>query len=156
MLFSFRSRYSFTIGLSGVFRLGAWSPQIHAQFLEPCITQDTVQLLALRVRGYHPLRHTFPGASARASSLKRCPTTPKSKLSGLASSVVARRYWRNLVRFLFLRILRCFNSPGLLPLRDTMGSPWWVAPFGYSGVVASVQLALTFRSLARPSSPLRA
>lgn len=87
---------------------------------------------------------------------KRGPTTPGSKPPGLACSVVARRYWRNLIRFLFLRILRCFNSPGWLPLRDNMGSPCWVAPFGHPGVVASVQLALAFRSLARPSSPLRA
>ncbi len=156
MLFSFRSRYSFTIGLSGVFRLGAWSPRIHAQFHEPCTTQDTAQPARLRLRAYHPLRGTFPGASARRHGLKRGPTTPGSKPPGLASSVVARRYWRNLYRFLFLRILRCFNSPGWLPLRDSMGSPYWVAPFGHPGVVASVQLALAFRSLARPSSPLRA
>jgi hypothetical protein len=156
VLFSFRSRYSCTIGLSGVFRLGAWSPRIHAQFLEPCVTQDTAQPALLRIRAYHPLQGTFPGASARAAGLKRGPTTPESKPSGLASSVFARRYWRNLIRFLFLRVLRCFNSPGWLPLRDNTGSLCWVAPFGHPGVVASVQLALAFRSLARPSSPLRA
>jgi hypothetical protein len=39
VLFSVRSRYSCTIGLSGVFRLRAWSPQIHAEFHEPCVTQ---------------------------------------------------------------------------------------------------------------------
>ena len=89
-------------------------------------------------------------------NLKRRPTTPGSKPPGLASSVVARRYWRNLCRFLFLRLLRCFNSPGWLSLRNNTGSPCWVAPFGHPGVVASVQLALAFRSLARPSSPLRA
>ena len=31
-----------------------------------------------------------------------------------------------------------------------------VAPFGYVGIIASVQLPQPFRSLARPSSPLRA
>ncbi len=90
------------------------------------------------------------------SNLKCSPTTPRSKPLGLAYSVVARRYWRNLCRFLFLWLLRCFNSPGWLPLRDNTGSLYWVTPFGHPGVVASVQLALAFRSLARPSSPLRA
>ena len=28
-----------TVGLSGVFRLGAWSPRIHAGFHESCVTQ---------------------------------------------------------------------------------------------------------------------
>src|SRR3954466_12939069 len=39
VLFSVRSRYSFAIGFSGVFSLGAWSPQIHARFHGPCVTQ---------------------------------------------------------------------------------------------------------------------
>ena len=36
--------------------------------------------------------------------------------SGLASSVFARRYLRNHSYFLFLRVLRCFNSPGCSPV----------------------------------------
>lgn len=39
VLFSVRSRYSFTIGLSGVFSLRVWSPQIHAGFHESGVTQ---------------------------------------------------------------------------------------------------------------------
>ena len=34
-----------------------------------------------------------------------------ARQQGLGSSLFARRYWGNLLRFLFLRLLRCFNSP---------------------------------------------
>jgi hypothetical protein len=39
---------------------------------------------------------------------------------------------------------------------DTAGSLPWVAPFGHPGITDSVHLPPAFRSLARPSSPLRA
>ena len=39
VLFTFPSRYSFTIGRSGVFRLGEWSPQVPTGLLVPCGTQ---------------------------------------------------------------------------------------------------------------------
>ncbi len=41
MLFTFPSRYSFTIGLTGVFSLAGWSRRIHTGFLVPRATQDT-------------------------------------------------------------------------------------------------------------------
>ena len=41
VLFTFPSRYWFTIGLSGVFSLTGWSRQIHARFHVPRTTQDT-------------------------------------------------------------------------------------------------------------------
>lgn len=51
----------------------------------------------------------------RLSSLVpyRGPTTPGNKSPGLGSSVFARRYLRNRFLFLFLRLLRCFTSPGI-------------------------------------------
>ena len=44
---------------------------------------------------------------------QRGPTTPEHKCSGLGSSVFARRYSQNRFLFLFLRLLRCFTSPGI-------------------------------------------
>ena len=41
MLFTFPSRYWYTIGLTGVFSLAGWSRPIHAGFLVPRATQDT-------------------------------------------------------------------------------------------------------------------
>ncbi len=46
------------------------------------------------------------------------PTTPKPFDSGLGFSLFDRLYSGNLFRFLFLRLLRCFTSPGSPPLRD--------------------------------------
>lgn len=48
-------------------------------------------------------------------SFMRRPTTPSSKLNGLGLSRFARRYSGNRFCFLFLRVLRCFSSPGLPP-----------------------------------------
>ena len=41
MLFTFPSRYSSTIGLTGVFSLAGWSRQIRAEFHVFRVTQDT-------------------------------------------------------------------------------------------------------------------
>ena len=77
---------------------------------------------------------------------------------GLASSDFARHYFRNRFYFLFLRVIRCFSSPGspditiyslcrnaiLLALSSLIRIS--VSPFVY------VQLLTAFRSLSRPSS----
>ena len=44
VLFTFPSRYWFTIGLWRVFSLGGWSRQIHTGFLVSRATQDTDRL----------------------------------------------------------------------------------------------------------------
>src|SRR5690606_608121 len=49
-----------------------------------------------------------------------CPTTPRGKPLGLGWFRFARRYSGNRFCFLFLRVLRCFSSPGM-PL----------APYGF-------------------------
>ena len=38
---------------------------------------------------------------------------------GLGCSLFARHYLGNHYCFLFLRVIRCFSSPGLLPLQDS-------------------------------------
>ena len=40
VLFTFPSRYSFTIGHTRVFSLGGWSPQLHARLLGSGVTQE--------------------------------------------------------------------------------------------------------------------
>ena len=75
---------------------------------------------------------------------------------GLASFPFARRYLENRFFFLFLRLLRCFSSAGLPTYRCTMSSTQWVAPFGYLRINSCVPIPVAFRSLSRPSSPLRA
>ena len=61
--------------------------------------------------------------------------------------------------FLFLRVLRCFSSPGsprtayVFSHTMTGHHPGRVSPFGHPGINARLQLPPAFRSLPRPSSP---
>ena len=82
------------------------------------------------------------------------PTTPKRR--GLGYSAFARHYLRNHYCFLFLRVLRCFSSPGSPPIRDSKSSTWRVTPFGNLRIEACMQLPAAYRSLPRPSSSPRA
>ena len=63
--------------------------------------------------------------------------------------------------FLFLRLLRCFSSPGSLPYvmdwrMDTWSLSRWVSPFGHLRITGYLLLPAAFRSLSRPSSALSA
>ena len=59
---------------------------------------------------------------------------------------------------LFLRVLRCFTSPGSLPdtyefsIRIPAIAGWWVAPFGDLRIIACERLPSAYRSRPRPSS----
>ena len=87
--------------------------------------------------------------------------TPGCTHPGLGSSAFARRYLRNRCFFLFLRVLRCFSSPGSLPYvmdwrMDDRGSLCRVSPFRHPRIVGYVLLPGAFRSLSRLSSALSA
>ena len=100
MLFTFPSQYLFTIGLSGVFSLGGWSPHIQTGFHVSRPTHLSL-MYAFHIPGCHRLWPFFPKRSIKhikAFGLIRF----RSPL--LTESL----------RFLFLRVLRCFSSPGLL------------------------------------------
>ena len=131
VLFTFPSRYFFTIGQQVVFSLGVWSPQIPAGFLVPHSTQvhNPEELPAFAYRAF-----TFFGPASqllqltvRFSRLPRsvsrlCPSTPDQQR--LRTSTLTRfgllpfrsPLLRESLRFLFLRLLRCFTSPGSPPL----------------------------------------
>ena len=82
-----------------------------------------------------------------------------SRPRSLGSSPSARRYSGNHNCFLFLRVLRCFSSPGsprvtyVFSYTMTGHHPGRVPPFGYPRINARLQLPVAFRSLPRPSSP---
>ena len=99
VLFTCPSRYSSTIGYTGVFSLGGWSPQLHARFLEPGVTQELHEPLSLAVT-YRAL--TVSGGPFQATSADFAATLlwvlqPQShKETGLGSADFARRYSRHL------------------------------------------------------------
>ena len=71
VLFTFPSRYSFTIGHQVVFSLIRWSGQIPTEFLVLCGTRVYKLLLYLifRLQGCHFLRLSLPEHSARISKI---------------------------------------------------------------------------------------
>ena len=88
--------------------------------------------------------------------------TPECTHSGLGSFHFARRYFGNRVFFLFLRLLRCFTSPGALypPYLIQVGVTGHyssrVPPFGNLRINAYLRLPSAYRSLSRPSSAISA
>jgi hypothetical protein len=128
----------------------------------------------LRLRGSHPLWRRFP---TRFSSLKPtlrrtcrplrlCPTTPRGqRLQPVTPTqfglfpVRSPLLRESLACFLFLRVLRCFSSPGsprmsyVFTHTMTGHHPGRVPPFGHPRINARLQLPVAFRSLPRPSSP---
>ena len=87
--------------------------------------------------------------------------TPECTHSGLGSFPFARRYSGNHCCFLFLRLLRCFSSPGSPPYvmdwrMDTWSLSRWVSPFRDLRINGYLLLPEAFRSLSRLSSALSA
>ena len=87
--------------------------------------------------------------------------TPLCTHNGLASFHFARRYSGNRCFFLFLRLLRCFSSPGSLPYVMDWRMDGWspssrVSPFRHLRIKDYLHLPAAFRSLSRLSSALSA
>ena len=99
--------------------------------------------------------------SAMKSSHIMRSITPDCTQSGLGSFPFARRYSGNRVFFLFLRLLRCFSSPGspCMPMYSAC-SDWSssrrVSPFRHLRINGHLLLPAAFRSLSRLSSALSA
>ena len=115
----------------------------------------------LRLRGFHPLWLVFPVPFP--CPLRSLPQSEPRHAShvGLGSSGLARRYSRNRCFFLFLRLLRCFSSPGSPPHpmdsgTDTWSLSMWVSPFRDPWILRYLLLPTAFRSLSRLSSALSA
>ena len=90
VLFTFPSRYWFTIGHQGVFRLRGWSPRIHTEFLGLRATWDpTRESPGFRIRGYHPLCQRFPTLSA-TQTFCNSPPGRQSRPDGPATPVAQR------------------------------------------------------------------
>ena len=158
MLFTFPSRYSYTIGLTGVFSLAGWARQIRAGLLVSRVTQDTTKLHSGSYTGLSPsmieLSRTFYSLFEYHDVVlqpRKCIAThpvwalPRS----LATTGGIISY------FLFLEVLRCFSSLRSPPnlCQDNSPSDYWVVPFGNPRIKGHLHLPQAYRSLSRPSSP---
>ena len=139
-LFTFPSRYWFTIGHWLIFSLTTWSWQIHTGFHVPSITRVfNKKKLSFRLQDYHLLWLNFPVYSTKKvfcnfflvlQNKTLNPTTPTKQrlqtwhLAGLGCFPFARHYLGNHYCFLFLGLLRCFTSSGShpYPMYSDMGN----------------------------------
>ena len=135
-------------------------------------------IIALLVRGYHPLRPSFPDWF-RLSLMYHWPG-PRSlaTTNGVSVDVLSSRYLDVSVPWVRLKPPILFGSfiPSLDNRKSKTSSAWsqtllfkpqdtrswsssyrrWVSPFGNPWIKASSQLPTAYRSVARPSSPLSA
>ena len=124
-------------------------------------TLDPALLLSVSPTGLSPslagLSRTVPLQSEVINAVR----TPECTHSGLGSFHFARRYFENRVFFLFLRLLRCFSSPGSLCMAMYLPCSDWssssrVSPFRNQRVIGYLLLSVAYRSLSRLSSALSA
>ena len=105
----------FAIGHWVVFRLGGWAPRLQTGFHVSGPTLDPLCIYLISPTGISPSTFSF-SKTVRLSFLNSMSwsATPENLFSGLAFFPFARRYLGNRCFFLFLRVLRCFSSPGFL------------------------------------------
>ena len=168
VLFTFPSRYWFTIGLRRVFSLGGWSRLFHARFLVSRVTQDADRLRQKVAYGIITLYDApFQDTSAFLISCHVSVLQPRYCRNniGLGCSRFARHYFGNHYCFLLLWVLRCFSSPrspsmlmewyNLLvpgcPIRISADRFVFANPRGFSQLITSF---FAFQSLGIPHVPL--
>ena len=113
-----------------------------------------------RLRGFHPLWPAFP-KTVRLTSSSLSTVQPRCARTPVWALPFARRYSGNRCFFLFLRVLRCFSSPGSLhtpmdSVHDDRSSSCRVPPFRHPRLNGYLLLPAAFRSLSRLSSALSA
>lgn len=94
--------------------MGDGPPGFRRGFTCPAVLRIHSGLSSVSTTGLLPcLADLSRSLRLRRSSRDECPTTPRGKPLGLGCFRFARHYSGNRICFLFLRVLRCFSSPGL-------------------------------------------
>lgn len=150
MLFSVRSRYLFAIGLEECLVFAVDACEIHEGYPTPAILEQPRDLV-LMLRGFHPVSRSVPGDFTYDPGplwVVRTPHCPKASVWTVSRSLAVTNDIADC--FLFLFLLRCFNSERS-PLREAIA---WGFPFGDPQFFPSMRVPEAYRSLARPSSAL--
>ena len=139
----------FAIGHMVVFSLSGWSPCLPSGFLVSRRTPDTAKPFLVFAYGIVTL-FDLPFKTVRLTSqvLYRGPYPADISVCGLGSSDFARHYFRNRFYFLFLRVLRCFSSPG--SPRTAMCSPYGNATL--LALSSLIRISADLRMFAPPRS----
>ena len=160
VLFTFPSRYWFTIGRRLVLSLGGWAPQIQTGFHVSRPTWDTRRLPAdFRARGCHPLRRLFPKACTNRLVImtgSRNPTehAPWFGLVRVRSPLLTESHLIS-----FPPGTEMFHFPGCrlctlcIHVQMISHDGYRIAPFGNPRFTGCLRLCVDYRGLPRPSSP---
>ncbi len=177
MLFTFPSRYLFTIGRRGVFSLGSWSTQIPTGFhvsrgtRELCM--EVIEPFAYGAFTLFGGSFQWPSARLMFCNFQDRPQPIQTKSHNPAQATPAgltpARFGLFRVRSPLLTESLLFSLPGgtemvhfppfaslelCIHSRISGHDSRWVAPFGNPRITASLRLPEAYRSLPRPSSPL--
>ena len=119
VLFTFPSRYSFAIGLPGVFSLGGWCRRIRTGFLRPRPTQVPATSLQLTRTGVSPSAPRLPSRFRFASASDHAgPTTPGHLRTRVWARPLSLATTRGITKLFSLPPgTEMFQFPGLAPAR---------------------------------------
>ena len=114
----------FAIGLSGVFSLTGWCRLVQTGFHLPRPTQDTATSQKLTNTGLSPSLAALPSAFSFIFDRMSQSYNPTAAVTAMVWASPRSLATTNgiTICFLFLRVLRCFSSPGLPP--DKSG--WYI------------------------------
>ena len=146
VLFTFPSQYYALSVTKEYLALGGGPPDFPQGFSCLVVLWILLAVYCFPIRGSHAYCQLFQNCSGNKSTHLSQSVTPRCTHHGLGSFGFARRYSQNRVFFLFLRLLRCFSSPGLSPFRVVRHDSHWVAPFGDPWIEAYLRLPTAFRS----------
>ena len=115
VLFTFPSQY-YSLSVTKEYLALRGGPRVFPQGFS-CLVVLWILLcnFSFRIRDFHLLWLVFPGPFFYKSLITYAVRTPTCTHVGLGFFHFARRYFGNRVFFLFLRLLRCFSSPGSRP-----------------------------------------
>ena len=132
-----------------VFSLWRWSSSLPSGFLVPRRTPDTcLHLTDFDYGTFTPFDLPFQVCSSIRSLNFASPYPLHISIKRLGSSDFARHYSRNRSYFLFLRVIRCFSSPG--SPRMTIDSSYDTATL--LAVSSLIRISATLSSFATPRS----
>ena len=112
VLFTFPSRYYSLSVTWSYLAFGDGPPFFRQDFSCPDVLRILLAPSKFRLQEFHPLCSTFPDKFDYLLGYTLQSLPHKHYVCGLGFSDFARHYFRNHFCFLFLRVLRCFSSPG--------------------------------------------
>ena len=156
MLFTFPSRYWYTIGLIRVFSLAGWSRRFRAEFLVLRVTQDTAMSRHASCKGLSPAVAGLSSPFHSRSKYNVAVLQPRRRVATPSVWALPRSLATTggIIHLFSLPAgTKMFQFPALASTTsvDDRPSDGRVVPFGDLRINGHLHLPGAFRSLSRPS-----